>query len=299
MKDISVIILSFNTRDITLRCLHALHKSLSLSKSLRAQIVVIDNASVDGSQGVIEKFVESNTSTNITYDFIKNSENLGFVKGNNLGIEKSEGAYILFLNSDAIVEDVEFDELVKYMKNDRRIGALTVRIDLPNGGIDPASHRGFPTPWNSFCYFTGLEKLLGSLPYIGTYFGGYHLVNLPLNTIHEIDSPTGAFYMIKKSVIDEIGPFDRDYFMYGEDLDLSYRVKSRGYKIIYYPRYYATHLKYSSGLQTSNKKIKSNTRRFFYDAMKIFYKKHYSKKYPSLFNEFIYMVIDLKYKISN
>ncbi len=299
MKDLSVIILSYNTKDITLRCLDALLVCLNKNINLSSEVVVIDNASSDGSVEAIGKFIETRKDASINFVFIKNKENVGFVKGNNQGLKASNSRYVLFLNSDAIIENVDFEQIIAFANADQRIGALTVRIDLSSGSIDPASHRGFPTAWNSFCYFLKLEKLLGNFSVVGKIFGGYHLSYLPLDQVHEIDSPTGAFFFVKKEVLDNVGAFDEDYFMYGEDLDLSYRIKCAGYKIIYYPLYRVTHLKYSSGLQTGNKKIKSKTRFHFYDAMKIFYRKHYASRHNFIFNWLIYKAIDIKMKISS
>jgi GT2 family glycosyltransferase len=221
---------------------------------------------------------------------------VGYPKGNNQGMSQASGKYILLLNSDAIIEKVDFQSLLEYMESHPDVGVLTVTVNLPEGGIDPASHRGFPTIWNSLSYFMKFEKLFGRLPYVGRFFSGYHLTHLDLNTIHEIDSPAGAFFLTRKSIADKVHGFDEDFFMYGEDLDLSYRIKKKGYKIIYYPLFYVTHLKRSSGLQTKNSEIRRKTRTYFYNAMKIFFKKHYAAKYPNFINSFIYWSIDLKSK---
>ena len=135
-------------------------------------------------------------------------------------------------------------------------------------------------------------------PLSDNLFGGYHLTHLNLNTVHEIDSPSGAFFLVRRSVTDLLGVFDEDYFMYGEDLDLSYRIKKSGYKVVYYPLHHVTHLKYSSGLKTKSKKVRTSTRVHFYDAMKVFYRKHYADKYPSLFNALIYKAVDIKKSVS-
>ncbi len=293
MKDLSVIILSYNTEKITIACLNALGNCLSKSPHISARIILIDNASVDGSTAAIESYVTNNKS-NVEYTFIKNNENYGFVKGNNQGLKYADSRYVLFLNSDVIMGEVMFDDLIRYMDQNKKVGVITVRVNLPDGNIDKASHRGFPTPWNSFCYFIKLEALLGKFPYLGVIFGGYHLTHLNLGSMHEIDSPTGAFYLTRKEILNNLRGFDEDYFMYGEDIDLSYRIKKAGYSIVYYPKYSVTHLKYSSGIQTGNKNTRLKTRTYFYDSMKIFYKKHYSKTYPELFNRLIYMAIDLK-----
>jgi len=295
---LSLIVLSYNTSDTTKKCLHAVTDALNKSK-ISAEILIVDNASTDGSAGMIREFQKTNKQTNLQITTIFNRDNKGYSYGNNQGVKIAKGDYILFLNSDAILEDIDFNELIAYFKENPKVGALTVKVVLPTGSIDPASHRGFPTIWNSFCYFLKLEIIFGKLPGIGQIFGGYHMTYLDLNTLHEIDSGTGAFYLVKKEVLDKVGGFDeKNFFMYGEDLDLSYRIKKAGYTIIYFPKFKVLHLKYQSGLKRDNQKIKTKTRDYFYDSMKTFYKKHYAKEHPQLFNNLMYFFIDIKKKIS-
>jgi GT2 family glycosyltransferase len=297
MVDLSVIILSYNTQEITKQCLQSLVESLSKS-SIHSEIIVIDNASSDGSVEMIKAFEKEHQISNIIWKCQYNTENVGYPKGNNQGFALSSGTFILLLNSDVIVEQVDFSSLLKYMNENPNAGVLTVKVNLPSGGIDPASHRGFPTIWNSFCYFTKLEKIFGRLPVIGKFFGGYHLTHLNLLTIHEIDAPAGAFFLTRKSVIEKTQGFDEQFFMYGEDLDLAYRIKKEGFKVIYYPLFHVLHLKRSSGLEKKDPEIRKRTRKCFYDAMKIFFKKHYASNYPNFVNQFIYWSIDLKSKLS-
>lgn len=184
------------------------------------------------------------------------------------------------------------------MEKNKDVGILTVKVLLTNEMIDPASHRGFPNLWNAFCYFSGLEKLLGKVPIVGRFFGGYHLTYLDLTTPHEIDSPTGAFFLTRKKILDDIGGFDEEFFMYGEDLDLAFRIKQLGYRVLYYPFYTVTHIKHASGLQNENGDVRKKMKESFYESMKIFYQKHYAKHYPALCNLLVYHVIDLKKKLS-
>ena len=171
-------------------------------------------------------------------------------------------------------------------------------VRLENGRLDWASHRGFPTVWNAFTYYSGLEKIFSPWPLLSKFFGGYHLTHLDLNTIHEIDSPNAAFYLTRMSILDEIGGFDTSFFMYGEDLDLSYRIKKLGYKIIYYPLFQVTHLKYQSGLKRGVKKTEVETKGHFYEAMKIFYDKYFAPQGGSLKNKLVHFFIDMKKKAS-
>ncbi len=290
MTDLSVIIPSYNTKDITRRCLDSLIKNFSTDQSLSYEIIVIDNASTDSSKEMLKKY---------DVKTLFNEKNLGYPKANNQGTKIAKGKYILLLNSDAIVGKIDFKRLFAYFDQHPMVGGLTVRVNLTNGEMDEASHRGFPTVWNSFCYFVGLEKIFGSVPGLNRIFGGYHLKHLDLKKIHEIDSASGAFYLLKKKVLDKVNGFDdKNFFFYGEDIDLSYRIKQAGYKIIYYPDYSVLHLKYASGLNKSNREIREQTKDHFYEAMKIFYRKHYEKKHSWIVNQLVYFFITLKKKIS-
>jgi GT2 family glycosyltransferase len=229
---------------------------------------------------------------------IISEKNLGFGKGNNLGLKSAKGKYILYLNSDAIVDGIDFNDLISLMNRYPKVAALTVKVVLSDGNIDPASHRGFPTLWRSFCYFSGLERLFYSVSLLSKIFGGYHLAHLNLNEIHEIEVPTGAFLLVKREVLDKIGGFDEDYFAYGEDIEMAWQIKELGYKILYYPLWEVFHLKSVSGLKKDNRVIRKKTCFYFYDSMKIFYRKHYEKKYPRIVNQLVYLAIDLKSKIN-
>ncbi len=285
--DLSIIILSYNTCELTKRCVLAIIRNLKNNK-ITFEVIVVDNGSVDGSEAMLVELKKNNKEIKI----LANKKNIGFAKANNLALNKVKGTNILYLNSDVIVEKVDFDKLINYLNNNNNVAGLTVNVVLTAGNIDPASHRGFPTVWNSFCYLTGLESLTRNIEPLNRLFGGYHLTSLKLNQIHEIDSPSGAFFLVKKKVIEKINGFDEDFFFYGEDIDLAFRIKKAGYKIIYYPLYQVLHLKSSSGLKKEDDRTRSKTRGYFYDAMYIFYQKHYRMYYPSFFNKIIYSSID-------
>lgn len=292
MIDFTVVILSYNTKELTKDCLNFLSSNLKSTPTLSYEIIVVDNGSTDGSARVLENLKLQIPNLKI----ILNKKNVGFPKGNNQTLKIAKGRYVLFLNSDVIVDNVDFKKLTLFLDKNRNIGVLTVKVNLTNGKIDPASHRGFPTIWNSFCYFSGLERLFKNIPKMNIIFGKYHLVYLNQQTIHEIDSPTGAFYLTRKELLTQLKGFDEDYFMYGEDIDLSFRIKALGYKVIYYPLYQVTHLKYASGIEKNNRTVQSKTKQYFYEAMKIFYRKHYSQIHPDFVNKIIYLAIDLKKK---
>ena len=289
MVDLSIIIVSFNTRDVTKKCLDSVFSSFKKNKGISWEIIVVDNGSSDGSVKLLKSYQKIR--------LILNKKNTGFGRPNNQGLRISHGKNILYLNSDVILKRVNFEKLLTYLDANPQVAGLTVRVVLSSGGIDPASHRGFPTPWNAFCYYFELEKYLGCLPWIGKYFGGYHLTYLDLNSVHEIDCPTAAFFLVRSKILKKINGFDENYFLYGEYVDLAFRIKKLAYKIIYYPLYEVIHLKSVSGLKKKTFKVKSKTRGYFYDSMKIFYNKYYLRKYPWFIKKLVFFFIDLKKKI--
>lgn len=294
--NLSVIVVSYNTVDLTLQTLDAIQKSLALTPELTYELIVVDNASTDASPAKILSYKP--VSSQCTYIPLLSKENNGFGAGNNLGIAKATGDYVLLLNSDLIADTVNFAQLIDYMDTHPKVGGLTVRVELPSGQIDPASHRGFPTPWRALTYFTKLQALTMHLPYLNRLFGGYHMTYQDLHTTHEIDSPTAAFFMIRGPLLRQLNGFDEKFFMYGEDIDLAMRMKEAGYTIVYHPVATVLHLKHQSGLKTKKKKTQSVTTFHFYNAMKLFYDKHYASHYPRLVNWMIHTAIDLKYTLA-
>ena len=293
--DISVIILSYNTKETTLQCLQELDQICKTPTNLKVQVIVVDNASTDGSVEMLRKF----TAKNFSFEVIYNSENSGFSKGNNIGLHIAKGRYVLYVNSDVMTANstrpIDIPQLLAYMDSHKEIGALTIRVELPSGELDPASHRGFPTPWRSLTYFAKLEKLVhvSRITYKGIrrILGGYHLLGEDLDTIHQIDAGTAAFLLCRKELIDELKGFDEQFFMYGEDLDLCYRMKEKEYQIVWYPTYTVTHLKYQSGLGSADVATKKKIRWHFYDAMEKFYRKHFETKYCPCINVAILTII--------
>jgi len=271
---LSVIIVSYNAKKVLVKCLSLLGKRLSENFfDSESEIIVVDNNSKDGAKEWLGKHTDRYKTA-----FLK--ENIGFGRANNVGLQLAAGDYILYLNSDVCLEEsIDFEELFEFLEQNKTRAGLTIKLVLPGGQIDPASHRGFPTPWNALTYFSQLETLTKNTP-LAKPFGGYHLAHLDLTTIHRIDSPTAAFFLLKKKVVNHLGGFDPDYFFYGEDLDLSYRIKQLGYSIWYYPKYTARHLKYQSGKQAQSQTDQKKAKQMFYETMLTFYQKHYQKKYP-------------------
>lgn len=275
--DVSIIIVSFNTKDLLRACL------ATLQEAKNWEIIVVDNASNDGSEKMVEQEFPK-------VKLIKNKQNRGFAAANNSGLKVARGRYLLLLNSDTEVPQGAIDEMKTFMDEHADVGVSTGRLILPNGKMDKASHRGFPTPWAALSYFVGLEKLFPRSKFFAQYHQGYKNLNEP----HEIDSPSGAFYFLRREVYESVGPLDEDYFMYGEDLDWSYRIKLAGWKIYFYPKVTILHRKKQSGRSSADPVLQKKTRGYFYDTMKLFYKKHYAHRYSPLVTALIEVGIGLK-----
>lgn len=292
MTNLSIIIVSYNTREILKQCLDSL---VAASIRIPYEVIVIDNASSDGSA----QMVKDNFKKIIV---IENKENVGFSKANNIGIKKSKGDYVLFLNSDTKVFKDTIEVITTFMDENQKAGAATCEVKLLNGAIDDASHRGFPTPWNSLAHFSGISKLLGKTK----LFGGYTLSWMDLSQIHEIDACAGAFMMVRRQAGDEIGWWDEDYFWYGDDLDFCYRLKQKGWSVYYVPTVSILHYKGVSGglkkiskdITTANSETKKKASQARFDAMRVFYNKHYKNKYPSLVTHLVFSGIKLKQLLS-
>ena len=273
--DLSVIILSYNTKELLKHCLKSVFASET--DSYKIEVIVVDNASADGSSLMVKKeFPEVN--------LIVSEKNLGFAGGNNLALKEAKGEYILFLNSDTEVVPDAFRKMIGFMDKNPKVGASTAKTILFSGGIDPDCHRGFPTPWASICYFLGLESFFSK----SRLFGQYHKFYLDLDKPHEIDAGFGTFMFVRREVLKEVGNWDESYFFYGEDLDLFYRIKEAGWKIMFYPDPLLVHHKgASSGLRKESKGVtkadretRIKTAKASIGAMETFYNKFYKNKYP-------------------
>lgn len=267
--DLSVVILNFNTVSLTRRCLETVFAS-NLG-SFRMEVIVCDNGSNDGSAAVI-----AHEFPNVIV--IENRKNLGFAAGNNPGIKRAGGRYVLLLNSDTEVPNLTLRTMIQFMDENPNIGASTCKVVLPDGSLDWACHRGFPTPWVAFTYISKLEKLFPKTKVFGEYHQGYK----DLNTVHEVDCITGAFFLVRREVIKKVGLLDEDYFMYGEDIDWSYRIRTAGWSIMYNPTVSVLHKKKQSGRSNNDNKKQIQTEVYFHTYNWLFYRKHYEKKHPIL-----------------
>src|SRR3989338_632263 len=250
IPDLSIIILNYNVKDLLLNCLESIFKNKKSND--KWQIIVIDNASEDGSVKAVKQLASHIGSGN-TVEIVENKENLGFSAGNNVGVKKAKAPVILFLNPDTVVIENAIQKTYQYLMGNPDIGAITCRVELPDGKLDYSSHRGFPTPWNAFAYFSGLSKLFPHSP----VFSGYAATHLDIHKTHEIDSLTGAFMMIRKIAGEQVSWWNTDYFFNGEDIEFCYSLKEKGWKIFFYPEVKIIHYKgSSSGLwKTSATKV--------------------------------------------
>lgn len=272
--DLSVVILNYNTVDLTRTCL-----STVLAAKLggyRMEVTVCDNGSTDGSIDMMRSEFPSVT-------LIENKKNLGFAAGNNPGIKAARGRYILLLNSDTEVPQGTLATMIRFMDDNPDIGASTCKLLLPDGSIDPACHRGFPTPWASITYLLKLEKLFPG----STIFGQYHQGYKGFATIHEVDCIVGAFFLVRREVVAQVGLLDEDYFMYGEDIDWAYRIRTAGWKIMYNPEVSILHKKKQSGRASGAKNRRNITEIYFHTYNWLFYTKNYAKKYGPILTFFV------------
>lgn len=269
---LSIIIVNYNVKHFLKQCLQSVENAVAKTN---AEVFVVDNNSVDGSVAMVKKEFPD-------VKVIANQENVGFSKANNMAIKQARGEYILLLNPDTVVEEDTFVKIVDFMDKTPDAGGLGVKMIDGNGKFLPESKRGLPTPMVAFYKIAGLATLF---PH-SRKFGRYHLKYLDNEKTHKVDVLSGAFMLLRKNVIEKIGALDETFFMYGEDIDLSYRITKAGYNNYYFPETTIIHYK-----GESTKKESINYVVVFYNAMIIFAKKHFAKKYASLFSFLIRMAI--------
>ncbi len=262
---LSIIIVNYNVSCFLEQALTAVYKAL---RNVDGEVFVVDNNSVDNSLAMVaDKFPQVKV--------IANKENVGFAKANNQAIRQSTGEYVLLLNPDTVVEEDTFEKCLRFMDATPDAGGLGVKMVNGKGEFLPESKRGIPLPSVAFYKLFGLSKLF---PH-SKRFGTYHLSYLSENEIHSVEVLSGAFMLMRRSVLDKVGLLDEDYFMYGEDIDLSYRILKGGFKNYYFPETRIIHYK-----GESTKTGSLNYVHVFYKAMQIFARKHFSQKNAKLFN---------------
>ncbi len=270
--ELSVIIVNYNVKYFLEQCLYSVVKA---TENLDAEIIVVDNCSADGSIVYLQpQFAHVH--------FIENKKNVGFGKANNQALEIAKGKYILFLNPDTLVPEDCFEKCMAFMERTPNCGALGIKMLDGRGVFLPESKRSFPSPITSFYKLVGLARVF---PKSGV-FNKYALGNLDENNTHEVDVLAGAFICSTKKIMTELNGFDETFFMYGEDVDLSYRIQLAGYKNYYFSESSIIHFK-----GESTKKGSLNYVKMFYEAMGVFVQKHYSSGTAILFAFLIKLAI--------
>ncbi len=276
---LSIIIVNYNVKHFLEQCLYSVHKAAG---GLQTEIIVIDNRSTDGSVEYLKKKFPC-------VRLISNSVNLGFAKACNQGLQQANGEFVLFLNPDTILPEDCFEKCISFFETHPDCGALGVKMIDGSGNFLKESKRSFPSPLTSLYKLSGLSGLFPK----SKIFGRYHLGHLDEERTHEVDVLAGAFMMVRKKALEETGGFDEKFFMYGEDVDLSYRIQKTAcpdtggsYKNYYFPGTTIIHFK-----GESTKRGSLNYIRMFYNAMSIFVRKHYGGTKAGLFNLSIHLAI--------
>ena len=272
---LSIIIVNYNVKYFLEQCLLSVAQAI---KNIDAEVFVVDNLSSDDSVKMVqEKFSWVHC--------IANDKNVGFSKANNQAIHISKGEYILLLNPDTVVAEDTFEKCIAFMNADKKIGGLGIKMIDGTGTFLPESKRALPTPWVSFCKIIGLSNIFPHSEKLAKYHLGY----LDKNQNHEIEVLSGAYMFMRKEALDKCGYLDEDFFMYGEDIDLSYRIIKAGYKNYYFSESTIIHYK-----GESTKKGSLNYVKTFYEAMMLFAKKHYSSGQANIYSSIINIAIVVK-----
>jgi GT2 family glycosyltransferase len=265
---VSAIIVNVNNRNLLIDCLRAFYAC----SDVPAEAVVVDNASTDGSvELVAHEFPEAKV--------VRQHVDIGFGRANNAGLQVAEGRFILVMSPGVTVMPGCVGRLADFLLVRPDVGAVGPRLQRPDGLHDETARRGFPTPLSTFFHFTGLGKMFPRSERLNRYTMGH----LPATDMHEVDSGTAACLMIRRAAIDRVGFFDPDYFMFGEDLDLCYRLKSGGWKVFYLPTARAVHAQ-----TITSRHETSRTLLEFHRAMWTFHHKHYAADLPAFANGLVW-----------
>ncbi len=258
MADLSIIIVSYQCRTVLSICLGALEVA---TRGLEVETIVVDNASSDGTRELVVKSFPK-------VRLIKNDLNLGFSKANNQGIKAAESKRILILNPDTVVFKSSLLSCIDLLKKNQDCGALGIRMLDARGGFLPESKRGIPTPWRSFTKLSGVWRLSPGSSFLSGYYSG----NVMEDKNGKVEILSGAFLMLDKQRVGEALLFDEDFFMFGEDIDLSYRILKKGLKNFYLGNDFIIHFKGESSIKNS-----PEYRKNFYGAMELFRQKHFGR----------------------
>jgi len=255
---LSIIIVSYNVREFLEQALISIERAVA---GIDHELFVVDNNSMDGSAEFVRRRFPG-------VHLIASAENLGFAGGNNLALEKATGRYICLINPDTIVQEDTFSTLIGFLNGHPEAGAVGCKILNPDGTLQLACRRSFPTPWVAFAKIIGLAALFPKSP----LFGRYNLTFLDEDMTSEVEAISGSFMLLRREAVHQVGYLDDSFFMYGEDLDYCFRILSAGWKIYYVPDTRIIHFK-----GESSKRSPFEQRRLFYEAMRLFVNKHFRK----------------------
>ncbi len=272
---LSIIIVNYNVRYFLEQCLYSV---LNAIREIDAEVIVVDNNSADGSMEWLQPIFPS-------VRFIANDKNIGFAKANNQALAVCGGEYVLFLNPDTLIPEDCLRKCLSFIKEHPHAGALGVRMLDGKGCFLPESKRAFPLPWISFFKLVGLSSVFSK----SHIFNRYALGHLDEHTNHSIEVLAGAFMLVKKEILLQLNGFDESYFLYGEDIDLSYRIKKAGFENIYFAGTNIIHFKGESSGNTDLSRVK-----YFYEAMLVFVQKQYHSGHAKIFVIFLKMAIALR-----
>ena len=273
--ELSIIIVNYNVKCFLELCIISV---IAACKNIQAEIIVVDNYSTDGS-----KLFFNNRFKDVQFIWLQ--QNLGFAKANNIGLTAASGSTILFLNPDTILPEDCLEQCLRFFHSKDKAGALGIKMIDGSGSFLKESKRGFPSLFTSFCKLSGLIALFPS----SKIFANYYLGQLPENENHEVAVLSGAFMMVSKKVLDKLGGFDETFFMYAEDIDLSYRIQKAGYLNYYFAESTILHFKGESTKKETLQYIQT-----FYGAMILFVKKHKGIFMSNAYASVIKAVIALK-----
>ncbi len=265
--DLGIVIVNYNTRDLLRRCL----ETVFASEGVSFRLCVVDNASTDGSAAMVARDFPQ-------VHLIANEENLGYPAANNQGLramgfergQRGEARYALLLNPDTELPPDALAKMTAFLDAHPEAGIAGPRLVRPDGLLDLACRRAFPSPEVSFYRLTGLSRLFPR----SRRFGRYNLTYLPEDETAEVDSVVGAYMQVRAEAIEQVGLLDESFFMYGEDLDWAFRVKAAGWKVYYYPEVTVLHVKRASSRRSGRAQVE------FWRAMEVFYRKHYAAQTP-------------------
>ena len=279
--DVSVVVVHHETPTELASCLTSL---VMAAGPLVLETFVIDNASRSFDPEACRRIMPDVRIT-------RNDRNVGFAVATNQGLRQATGRYVLLLNPDASVERDTLSIMVRYLDDHPDVGCATARLVLPNGSLDRACRRSFPTPLRSLYRLSMLSRLFPR----SRRFAQYDLTYLDEHEEADIDAPCGAFMMVRAEILDSVGLLDERYFLYGEDLDWAFRIKQAGWRIRYVPRATAHHVKRASSGRSGGSRVRAI--RHFHEAMRIFYRTHYESTYPRWISWLTYAAISLRERV--